>query len=91
MPVPEWRLLPESLPVSSVIDDDEFSDVTMEGEVYTRYRVVRITHEFIEHPEGWTHLANVARVRERAIGVAHLLVRHRVIEESRVTLSPGGR
>ena len=81
------RLLPEGEPVSSVLDDPEFTDVTMDGEVYTRFRVVRITHELVNHQEGWTHLANVTRVRDPAIGVAHLMVRNRVIEDSTVTLS----
>lgn len=75
--------------MTAFLDDPEFTDVTMDGEVYTRYRVVRVTHEFITHSEGWTHLANVVRVREPAIGVAHLLVRSRTIEDSRVTLSRG--
>ena len=87
MSTPESRLLPEGMAVSECLDDPEFTDVTMDGEVYTLYRVVRLTHEFVDHPEGWTHLANVARVREPAIGVAHLLVRNRAIEESKVTLS----
>ena len=89
MSVPESRILPEGLPVSSVLDDPEFTEVTMDGEVYTLYRVVRLTHEFVSHPEGWTHLANVARVREPAIGVAHLQVVERAIEEARVVLSSG--
>lgn len=88
MTTPESRLLPEALPVSSVLDDPEFTDITMDGEVYTLFRVVRLTHEFPAHPEGWTHLANVVRVRDPAIGVALLLVKDRSIEESRVTLSP---
>ena len=70
-----------------MLDDPEFTDVTMDGEVYTRFRVVRITHELVNHPEGWTHLAIVTRVRDPAIGVAHLMVRNRVIEDSTVTLS----
>lgn len=88
MTTPESKLLPEGLPVSSVLDEPEFTDITMNGEVYTRYRVVRLTHEFVAHPEGWTHLANVVRVRRPAIGVALLQVKDRSIEESRVTLSP---
>ena len=75
--------------MSSVLDDPEFTEVTMDGEVYTLYRVVRLTHEFVRHPEGWTHLANVARIREPAIGVAHLHVIERAIEEARVVLSTG--
>lgn len=75
--------------MSSVLDDPEFTEVTMDGEVYTLYRVVRLTHEFVRHPEGWTHLANVARIREPAIGVAHLQVIERAIEEARVVLSTG--
>ena len=75
--------------MSSVLDDPEFTEVTMDGEVYTLYRVVRLTHEFVRHPDGWTHLANVARIREPAIGVAHLQVIERAIEEARVVLSNG--
>lgn len=82
------RLLPEGLSVTSIVSDIEFTDVTDDGDVYTLYRIVRFTHEFIEHPEGWTHLANVVRVRIPALGVAHLTVENRIIERSRVTLAP---
>lgn len=88
MPDPVSRILPEGLAVSSVVEDEEFTEVTADGEVYTRYRIVRFTHELADHPDGWTHLANVARVSDNALGVAHLLVKDRVIEESFVKLSP---
>ncbi len=86
---PESLLLPEALPVSAVVDDDLFTEVTNNGETYTLFRVVRVTHELIRHPARWTHLANVARVREPALGVAHLRIENREILESQVALAPG--
>lgn len=83
-----FRLLPEGFDLSTVVDDPEFTDVSRDGEIYTRYRIVRITHESVDHPDGWTHMANVVRVRKPALGVAMLLVRNRIIEVSRVTLAP---
>lgn len=82
-----FRLLPEGLPVDDVIDDPEFTEVTRNGEVYTLFRVVRITHDADDHPLGWTHMANVVRVRTPAIGVALLRIEARVIEDASVTLS----
>ena len=84
----EFRLLPEGTHNESIVDDVEFSDVTEAGEVYTLYRIVRFTHEAADPLARWTHLANVARVRSPAIGVARLRIRNRVIEDSQVTLSP---
>lgn len=83
-----FRLLPEGFDLSKVVDDPEFTDVSRDGEIYTRYRIVRITHESVDHPDGWTHMANVVRVRKHALGVAMLLVRNRIIEDSHVTLAP---
>ena len=82
-----FHLLPEGTETSSIVDDAEFTEVTRNGEVYTLFRIVRITHEASNHPRGWTHMANVVRVRKPAIGVALLLVVNRVIEDARVTLS----
>ena len=83
------RLLPEGLPTTNLVDDIEFTEVTDNGEVYTLYRIVRFTEELIGHPEGWTHVANVVRVREPAIGVAYLQVHGRVILEARVNIITG--
>ena len=83
-----FRLLSEGFDLLTVIDDPEFTDVSRDGEVYTRYRIVRLTHEADEHPDGWTHMANVVRVRKHALGVALLRVKDRIIEDSRVTLTP---
>ncbi len=84
-----FRLLPEGFDLFTVVDDPEFTDVSRDGEIYTRYRIVRITHEVENHPDGWTHMANVVRVRKRALGVALLRVNDRIIEDSHVTLAPG--
>lgn len=81
------RLLPEGQPVESLVDDPEFTEVTNNGEVYTLYRVIRFTHEIVDDPDGWTHLANISRVRIPAIGVAHLLIQDRIIHDCRVTLT----
>lgn len=80
-------LLPESTQTFEIVDDPVFTEVTRNGEAYTLYRIVRVTHAATNHPEGWTHMANVVRVRTPAIGVALLLVVDRVIEDARVTLS----
>lgn len=82
-----FSLLPEGTHTAEIVDDEEFTEVTRNGEVYTLYRIVRITHEATNHPDGWTHMANVVRVRNPAIGVALLLVVNRVIEDARVVLS----
>lgn len=82
-----FHLLPEGLVVADVVDDPEFTEVTHNGEVYTLYRIVRITHDALDHPQGWTHVANVVRVHNPAIGVAMLRVIERVIEDAKVTLS----
>lgn len=82
-----FRLLPEAVATDDIVDDPEFTEVTRNGEVYTLFRIVRFTHEATDHPEGWTHLANVVRVRNSAIGVALLRIENRVIEDARVTIS----
>jgi hypothetical protein len=85
----DWfRLLPEGVETSSIVDDPDFSEVSVDGEIYTRYRIVRFTHETIDHPDGWTHMANVVRVRRQALGVARLRVVNRAIEDAAVTLAP---
>ncbi len=83
-----FRILSEAFDAFSVIDDLDFTEVSPDGEIYTRYRVVRITHEADNHPDGWTHMANVVRVRKHALGVALLRVTDRIIEDARVTLAP---
>jgi hypothetical protein len=80
-----FALLSELTRVEDFLVDPVFADVSQAGETYTSYRVVRITHEAIDHPEGWTHLANVTRARDGATGVARLRIVDRHIEESRVT------
>jgi hypothetical protein len=80
-----FALLSELTRVEDFLKDPVFADVSQAGETYTSYRVVRITHEAIDHPEGWTHLANVTRARDGATGVARLRIVDRHIEESRVT------
>lgn len=83
-----FRLLSEGFVTNSIIDDPVFTEITDDGEVYTLYQIIRITHEAENHPENWTHRANVAQVRHPRIGVALLQVVDRVIVRSRVTLSP---
>jgi hypothetical protein len=88
MAEPTYRLLSELTKVEDYLDEAVFTDVTNEGETYTRYRVTRITHEVSDHPRDWTHMANVVPVRTSGIGVALLRVVNRAIEDSEVTLSP---
>lgn len=82
----ENRILPEGLRPEDVVDDLEFTEVTGRGEVYTLYRIVRFTNELTRHPEGFTHIANIVRVRTPAIGTALLRVESRSITDARVTL-----
>lgn len=87
----EFELLPEGYPVDSVVDDPVFTEVTSSGEMYTLYRIVRVTHIARDHPDGWTHRANVVRIHEPQLGVALLKVVNRVIRDARVALSPTGQ
>lgn len=82
-----FTVLPEGIDVHEYVDDPEFTEVTKNGEIYTLFRIVRITHDASNHPDGWTHMANVVRVRNSAIGVALLRIENRVIEDARVTIS----
>jgi hypothetical protein len=82
-----FTLLSELTSVSDFLDNQEFTDVTQDGEIYTSYRVVKITHEARDHPDSWTHRANVARIRIPAIGVALLKIENRQVVASSVTLS----
>lgn len=82
-----FRLLPETTRTSDHVDIPEFTVITGDGEIYTLFRIVRITHETTEDLPIWTHMANVARVTDDAIGVAQLLVIDRVIHDARVTLT----
>jgi hypothetical protein len=80
-----FRLLSELTRVEDFLEDAVFADVSGAGETYTSYTVIRITHDATDHPEGWTHLANVTRARDGATGVARLRIANRHIEESSVT------
>ena len=82
-----FRLLPEGASVHDYVDDAVFTDVTDDGEVYTLYRIVRVTHEATNESLHWTHRANVAAVRSNQFGVALLRVINRVIQDSRVTIT----
>ena len=90
MAEPTYRLLSELTKVDDFLDEAVFTDVTNEGETYTRYRVVRVTHEVSNHPREWTHMANVVPVRTSGIAVALLRVVNRAIEDSEVTVSRSG-
>ena len=82
-----FTLLSELIPVSHFLDNNEFTDVTHDGEIYTSYRVVKMTHEAHNHPDGWTHRANVTRIRIPALGVALLAIKNRQVVASHVTVS----
>lgn len=84
---PECRLLPEGTETDQFVDDPEFTVVTGDGEIYTLFRIVRITHDCTKAKLPWTHLANVARVVDRAIGVARLLILDRVIVDASVDIA----
>lgn len=87
MPEDESRVLPEGTPVDDFVDDPVFTEVTANGEVYTLFRIVRVTHLLRKEKEIWTHRANVTRVRDGAIGTALLYVVDRIIEDAAVTIA----
>lgn len=68
--------------VAAVVDNPIFTDVTEDGERYTTYRIVRISHTFASHPSGWTHIVVVAPLRSVGLFEAFLEVRRRVVERS---------
>ena len=74
--------------MSDYVENPVFTDVTNDGEIYTTYRIVRITHEVFEHPDEWTHLANVTLEFNIGIGVAHLRLKNKVVEASRIKPTP---
>ena len=88
MTSPRYVLLSESTAVSDYVENPVFTDVTNDGEIYTTYRIVRITHEVFEHPDDWTHLANVTLEYNIGIGVAHLRLKNKVVEASRIKPTP---
>jgi hypothetical protein len=81
------RLLPEGVDTFEIVDCPEFTVVTGDGEIYTLFRIVRITHDCTEAKLPWTHLANVSRVVDQAIGVARLVVVDRVIVDASVVMA----
>lgn len=85
---PRTVVLSESLEISDFVDYDIFTDVTHDGEIYTTFRIIRITHAIVNHPDGWNFVANVVGVHENHMGVADLKVVDRMITESRVSLTP---
>ena len=74
--------------MSDYVENPVFTDVTNDGEIYTTYRIVRITHEVFEHPDDWSHLANVTLEFNIGIGVAHLRLKNKVVEASRIKPTP---
>jgi hypothetical protein len=88
MNTPQYVLLSEAASISDYVDNPVFTDVTKDGEVYTTYRIVRITHEVIDHPDNWTHLANVSLEFNIGIGVAHLRLKDKVVEDSHIKPTP---
>jgi hypothetical protein len=88
MSSPQYVLLSEATSVSDYVNNPVFTDVTKDGEVYTTYRIVRITHEVIDHPDHWTHLANVSLEFNIGIGVAHLRLKDKVVEDSHIKPTP---
>ncbi|MEN9301089.1 MAG: hypothetical protein RLZZ254_870 [Actinomycetota bacterium] len=82
-----FRILPEGTNVDDFVDNGVFTDVTDDGEVYTLYRIVRITHEATTPHVHWTHRANVTAVRSDQFGVALLRIVDRIIHSSQVTIT----
>jgi hypothetical protein len=88
MSSPQYVLLSEATSISDYVDNPVFTDVTEDGEIYTTYRIVRITHEVIDHPDHWTHLANVSLEFNIGIAVAHLRLKDKVVEDSHIKPTP---
>ena len=88
MSSPQYVLLSEATSISDYVDNPVFTDVTKDGEIYTTYRIVRITHEVIDHPDLWTHLANVSLEFNIGIGFAHLRLKDKVVEDSHIKPTP---
>lgn len=82
-----FRLLPEGSRVADHVEEPQFTVVTGDGEIYTLFRIVRITHIAEDRNSPWTHLANVARISDDSIGVAHLRIIDRLVEDSSVVMS----
>ncbi len=80
----ESHLAPAELEVLDVVDDPVFTDVTENGEVYRKYRIVRFVYEFSRHPQGWTHLAVAVATRNSHEVEVFLHIVNRVVEESYV-------
>lgn len=70
--------------VDDLVDNPIFTDVTNEGETYTTYRILRVTHTFSNHPSGWTHTAEVTPLRSSGLFEALLEIRSRSVERSRI-------
>lgn len=81
---PIFCLVSELIDASSFVDDAVFTDVSEDGEIYTTYRIVRITHTIESHPQQWSHQANVARLDGKVIGVALLEIKDRIVMSSKV-------
>jgi hypothetical protein len=87
MSIPRTVVLSESLETSDFVQYDIFTDVTNDGEIYTSFRIVKVTHAIVDDPDDWNYVANVVGIHESHIGVAHLKVVDRMITQSKVTLS----
>ena len=83
-----FRLLPEGVSADDFVDCADFIVVTGHGEIYTLFRIVRVTHVATDLDQTWTHLVNVVRSSDHAIGVGRLRVEDRVIVDAEVDLAP---
>lgn len=81
---PIFRLVSELIDVSTIVNDVVFTDVSDDGEMYTTYRIIRFTHTIENHPQHWTHQANIASLDGSVIGVALLDIRDRIVMSSQV-------
>ena len=68
--------------VSEVVDDPVFSNVSEFGEVYELFEIQNISHEYLNHPQRWTHRAQVRRHNSHEIFNAELRVVNFSIEDS---------
>jgi len=88
MPIDDERLLPEGVLVTAIVDDPFFFNDTATTEIYTLFRIVRMTHDLMNNPEGWTHRGNITRLADSAIGTALFRIVDREVVDVRVRLAP---
>ena len=84
---PLFELVSELANVDDFVEEEVFTEVSDDGEIYTTYRIVRITDLISNHPERWTHRANVVRIDAPIIGVCLLRIEERIVMDAQVVFT----